>query len=170
MSCRILYNACLNDVFSSMGADTLHTEEQPSTVDTNDSVQTLHDRIEDSLRGSLDEQWEGVLDAWEEAAPSERKAVQAYVSGLRNRILRSLLDIETEEELQRGLATQYIEMKCHWTMLNTQIQHQTARDGAPEEALIYRATCVSLIIQSLEPLLSQERVDNLTAFLAEPLQ
>jgi hypothetical protein len=139
-------------------------------VDTDDPVQTLHDRIEDALRGALDEQWDEVLDEWDAAAPSERKAVRAYVSGLRNRMLRALLDIETEDELERGLATQYIEVKCHWTMLNTQIQHQTARNGEPEDDLIYRATCVSLIIQSLEPLLSQERVDNLTAFLAEPLQ
>ena len=137
---------------------------------THESVDVLHDRIEEALRGTLDRQWEEVLDEWTGAAPSERKAVKAYVSGLRNRILGALLDIDTEDELQRGLATQYVEMKCHWTMLNTQIQHQTARDGSPDDDLIYRATCVSLIIQSLEPLLSQERIDNLTAFLAEPLQ
>ncbi len=153
-----------------MSVDTLQKDLQDETVDNDERVQILHDRIEEALRDGLDAQWEEVLDGWEGAAPSERKAVQAYVSGLRNRILRALLDIDTDEELQRGLATQYIEMKCHWTMLNTQIQHQTARDGAAEESLIYRATCVSLIIQNLEPLLSQERVDNLTAFLAEPLQ
>lgn len=139
-------------------------------MDANDHVQTLHDRIEEALRGSIDAQWDEVLEEWTDAAPSERKAVRAYVSGLRNRMLRALLDIETQDELERGLATQYIEVKCHWTMLNTQIQHQTARDGEPEADLIYRATCVSLIIQSLEPLLSQERIDNLTAFLAEPLE
>lgn len=153
-----------------MSVDTLQMNAQDGTVDTEESVQALHDQIEEALRGTLDTQWEQVLDEWESAAPSERKAVQAYVSGLRNRILRALLDIDTEEELERGLATQYIEMKCHWTMLNTQIQHQTAREGGPDEDLIYRATCVSLIIQNLEPLLSQERIDNLTAFLAEPLQ
>jgi len=153
-----------------MTVNTLQTDSQTEPVDANDPVQTLHDRIEEALRGSLDSQWEEVLDQWTEAAPSERKAVRAYVSGLRNRILRALLDIETEEELERGLATQYIEMKCHWTMLNTQIQHQTARNGDPDQDLIYRATCVSLIIQSLEPLLSQERIDSLTAFLAEPLE
>jgi len=139
-------------------------------VDTDDSVQALHDRIEEALRGGIDDQWDEVLAEWTEAVPSERKAVRAYVSGLRNRMLRALLDIDTEDELERALATQYIEVKCHWTMLNTQIQHQTARSGEPDQNLIYRATCVSLIIQNLEPLLSQERIDNLTAFLAEPLQ
>ncbi|PSQ97782.1 MAG: hypothetical protein BRD55_01185 [Bacteroidetes bacterium SW_9_63_38] len=153
-----------------MSASSLQTQTADTPVDTDEPVQVLHDEIEESLRGALDDQWAEVLDEWRGAAPSQRKAVKAYVSGLRNRILRALLDIDTEEELQRGLATQYIEMKCHWTMLNTQIQHQTARDGQADENLIYRATCVSLIIQNLEPLLSQERVDNLTAFLAEPLE
>lgn len=139
-------------------------------ADTDDSIQALHDRIEEALLGALDDQWDEVLGEWIEATPSERKAVRAYVSGLRNRMLRALLDIDTEEELERGLATQYIEVKCHWTMLNTQIQHQTARSGEPDEDLIYRATCVSLIVQNLEPLLSQEHVDRLTSFLAEPLQ
>jgi len=152
------------------------TDTVPTEPDTNapnsgqeQSVDTMHDQIETALRGELDDQWNEVLDQWERAAPSERKAVRAYVSGLRNRILRALLDIDTEEELRRGLATQYVEVKCHWTMLNTQIQAQTAREGQAKEDLIYRATCVSLIIQRLEPLLNQDRVDKLTAFLAEPL-
>lgn len=150
--------------------DSVRAEEQSPTEKSDETVAVLHDRVEEALRGALDRQWREVIDEWTSGAPSERKAVQAYVSGLRNRILRTLLEIDTEEELQRGLATQYIEMKCHWTMLNTQIQHQTARDGEPDESLLYRATCVSLIVQNLEPLLSQERIDNLTAFLAEPLQ
>jgi hypothetical protein len=35
--------------------------------------------------------------------------------------------------------------------------------------LTYRATCVSLLVEALEPLLSQERVDALADVLAEPL-
>lgn len=153
-----------------MTEDTLLTAQQTEAVNTDDSVSELHDRIENALHGSLNTQWEEVLDHWTSAAPSERKAVHAYVSGLRNRILRSLLDIDTSDELRRGLAIQYVEMKCHWTMLNTQIQHQTARHGEADDDLIYRASCVSLIIERLEPLLSQEQVDTLTAFLAEPLR
>ena len=148
----------------------LSSNQQLKPVNSDEPVETRHERIEEALRGSLDTQWDAVLDDWSGCAPSERKAVRAYVSGLRNRMLGALLDIDTKDELERGLATQYIEVKCHWTMLNTQIQHQTARDGQATDDLIYRATCVSLIIQALEPLLSQERVDRLTAFLAEPLQ
>jgi hypothetical protein len=135
-----------------------------------EKVRALHDRIDDTLRDRLDEKWEQVLAEWEGGAPSQKKAVQAYVSGLRNRIVRSLMEIDTLDELERGVAIQYIEVKCHWTMLNTRIQNQTASDGMAAEDLIYRATCVSLIIEGLEPLLSQERVDRLTDMLAEPLE
>jgi hypothetical protein len=141
-----------------------------TTAEEKERVAGVHRRLEEALRGPLDEQWDEVLDDWDTAAPAQTKAVRAYVSGLRNRILRSLIDITSMEELQRGLAIEYIEMKCHWTMLNTRIQSQTSREGQADSDLIYRATCVSLIIQQLEPLLRKERVDKLTNFLAEPLQ
>ena len=85
-------------------------------------------------------------------------------------MLESLLEIDSLDELERGLAVQYIEVKCHWTMLNTQIQNQTAENGRPDDSLIYRATCVSLILQALEPLVSRKRVDGVTDFLVEPLE
>ena len=143
-----------------------------TTVTATDSppsaVLSLHDRIRDALRDTLDDQWDEVMNHWEEGESSQKRAVRAYVSGLRNRMLSGLLEIDAMDELNRAIAIQYIEMKCHWTMLNTRIQNQTSRDGQARGNLMYRATCVSLIIQALEPLLSQERVDNLTTFLAEP--
>lgn len=129
----------------------------------------LRDRIETALRDPLEEQWDEVLGQWSGAAPSDREAVRSDVAELRDRILESLLTINSLEELKRGLAIGYAEMKCHWTMLNTRIQHQTAETGRPEEPLIYRATCVSLLVQALEPLLSREYVEGIADFLAEPL-
>lgn len=134
------------------------------------SVEDLHDEIEAALRGALDDLWEEVLDQWTEAVPADRKAVRTYVSGLRNRMLRVLLSIDTEEDLRRALATQYVEAKAHWMMLNMQIQHQTARAEDVEPALLYRATCVSLIVQQLEPLLRSEHVERISSFLAEPME
>lgn len=139
-----------------------------ATTDSPEEVASIHSKIESALRGDLDEKWDMVLDEWPEAAQSQRKAVRAYVSGLRNRMYRTLMEIDSLEELERGVGIQYVEVKAHWMMLNTQIQHQTDRDGRAADDLIYRATCVSLIVQALEPLLSQNRVDSLTNFLAEP--
>ncbi|MCS3937859.1 hypothetical protein GGP84_000459 [Salinibacter ruber] len=129
----------------------------------------LKQRVRTDLRDPLEEQWTEVLEQWPEASPSERQVVRQYVTELRDRVLNSLLAADTADELKRGLALGYAEMKCHWTMLNTRIQHQTAQNGRPDEPLIYRATCVSLIVQTLEPLLSREHVQNLASFLAEPL-
>jgi len=139
------------------------------TAGANSSLNDLRGRIEAVLRDPLEEQWDEVLAQWSGAGPSERQAVRTYVAELRDRVLDSLLAIDTLDELRRCLAIGYVEMKCHWTMLNTRIQHQTAQNGRPDEPLIYRATCVSLIVQALEPLLSRDHVEGLADFLAEPL-
>lgn len=144
--------------------------EHESEADTEWELEPLREQVEAALRHPLDEQWDEVLEQWSGAAPSERKAVRSYVSGLRNRLLDALLEIEALDEFKRGVAIQYVEVKCHWTMLNTQIQYQTAREGRPDEALIYRATCVSLILQALEPFLSREHVADLADFLVEPIR
>jgi hypothetical protein len=146
-----------------MGLDTDEATGADPTLDD------LRERTETALRDSLEAQWDEVLEQWSGASPADRQAVRRDVAKLRDRILDSLLSIDTVDELRRCLAVGYVEMKCHWTMLNTRIQHQTAQNGRPDEPLIYRATCVSLIVQALEPLLSRKHVEGLADFLAEPL-
>jgi len=139
------------------------------SMGTGSKMQRLRERIRTALRDRLEEQWDEVLEQWTAAAPSDRQAVRRYVAELRDRVVEPLLSIDSVNEMKRGLAAGYVEMKSHWTMLNMRIQHQTAQTGRPEESLIYRATCVSLIVQALEPLLTQEHVDNFVAFLSEPM-
>jgi hypothetical protein len=146
-----------------MGLDTDDATGADPTLDD------LRERAETALRDPLEEQWDEVLGQWDGASSADRQSVRAYARELRDRVLDSLLAIDTVDELQRCLAVGYVEMKCHWTMLNTRIQHQTAQNGRPDEPLIYRATCVSLIVQALEPLLRRKHVEGLADFLAEPL-
>lgn len=146
------------------------TKQMPNgAADVESELETLRNRVEAALGTSLDEQWDEVLGQWEEASPADRDEVRAQARALRDRLLDSLRAIGSLEELKRGLAIGYIEMKCHWTMLNTRIQQQTAQHGRPKEPLIYRATCVSLIVQGLEPLLNREYVEGVADLLADPL-
>ncbi len=142
----------------------------PKTVAENEKVAFVHERIYEALHDRLDERWEEVLVEWETASPKQQKMVETYVSGLRSRAWRTLSEIRSVDDLETGLAIQYVELKARWTMLNTQIQSQTTKGGTPDEELIYRATCVSLIIEALEPLLRQEQVEALTDRLNASVQ
>lgn len=144
-------------------------QDTETPTDTDSTTEAFRTRIEAALQESLEKQWKDVLDQWTGAEAADREAVWTYAAELRDRILDALLAADSHEALKRCLAVGYVEMKCHWTMLNTQIQHQTSRNGRPEEPLIYRATCVSLIVQAIEPHLNREYVDGLTDFLAESL-
>lgn len=144
-------------------------QETDESADISSELEAFHDRIETALCDSLEEQWAEVLGQWSGAAPAEREAVRTCVAERRDRVLDCFLAIDSLEELKWSLAIGYVEMKCHWAMLNARIQHQTVQRGRPEDFLVYRATCVSLIVQALEPLLSREYVEDLASFLAEPL-
>lgn len=134
-----------------------------------DRICAVHAAIRRLLGDDLDAAWDDVLSTWTGANAEARTAVRADVDGLRNRVLRSLIGTSTMDELEYGVAIQYVELRCHWTMLNARIQHQTAQ-GRPDDPLLYRATCVSQIIDALESLLPPESVDHLSAFVAEPLR
>lgn len=159
----------------SSAAERLQDSPPPSTdaadgpESEQERVRAVHAVIRQLLLEDLDAVWDEVLDTWSQGTPTERRAVRAYVTGLRNRVAQSLLDIRDMDELEYSIAIQYVELRCHWTMLNTRIQNQTA-DGQPDERLLYRATCVSQIIDALESLLPSASIDRLSEFVAEPLR
>jgi hypothetical protein len=132
-------------------------------------VEFVHQHIREALFDGPEDRWDEALSDWD-TTRANREAVKAYVSGLRNRAWQSLRDIGSVDELERGLVIQYLELKSRWTMLNIQIQNQTRRQQEPDGRLLYRATCVSLLVEALEPLLTQERVDALADVLAEPME
>ena len=142
---------------------------EENTVPDEKKVEFVHRHIREALFEGTEDHWDTTLSEWD-TSRANREAVRAYVSGLRNRAWQSLRDITTVDELERGLVIQYLELKSRWTMLNIEIQNQTRRQAEPDERLLYRATCVSLLVEALEPLLTQDRVDALTDVLAEPLE
>jgi hypothetical protein len=142
----------------------------PEPAVDDERVSFVRERIHDALHDGLDERWDEVLVEWEPASPSQRESVKAYVAGIRNRVWKRLRAIPSVEGLEKGLAIQYVELKARWTMLNTRIQSQTVQGAAPDDELVYRATCISLLVEALEPLLRQEQVDGLTDRLNASVQ
>lgn len=140
-------------------------------MDTADSeLEALRDRIQTALRDPLEEQWTEVFEQWTSALPAERRAVRTEVSDLRDRLLDGLLDLGSVERLHRTLALRYVEVKGRWMVLNTRIQDQASQKGRADEALLYRAVGVGLILQALDPLLDREHLEDVGDVLAEPLE
>lgn len=131
------------------------------------SAEELHRRIEEALQFSLEDQWKEIAGEWAEA-PLNRTAVEEELVEMRDRVLSALLEIDTVPELRRALAAQYVELRARWGRLLVQMQAQMSQHQQVEERLIYRATCVHLCIQQLEPLLCWDHVDTFTEALSEP--
>lgn len=137
-------------------------------MDTETSVKELRSGVQHALTDPLDDHWEEVLDQWEEASPSMREKMLKDLNYLRDHMLDVLLEIESKDGLQQGVAFQYVAMKGHWATILAQIHSQTENQQGTER-LIYRASCMSVLIQRLEALLCWEDIDEITAFLDTPL-
>lgn len=142
--------------------DTSPLEEEPT-------VEGLQGRLRKALCGPLDAQWSAVLEQASDLPPSGRKEVRASVSALRNQLLERLLEIDERAALEQGIALQYLELKCRWATLTMMLQRQSARQEGVEDPLLYRATCLSVILQALEPFRAEGRLSDLTDALLEPL-
>lgn len=133
-------------------------------------MEALRERLDTALGPALEEGWEEVLAEWPDGDRGDRERILEEVQALRDRLLGVLLGFSSEAELQRGIAVAYAEAKARWTLLTTQIQDTTKRDGRVDDRLVVRATCISLIVQQLDPLVRPAERKQLTEFLAEPLE
>lgn len=138
--------------------------------DSQTDLDALRTRIDRALGEPLDDRWDEVLDEWSGSERAQRQAVRDEVTALRNRLRETLTEFDSLDRLQRAIAVAYAEVKCRWTLLTVQIRDRTDRDGRVDDRLIHRATCVSLLVQQLDPLVRAADRPEVSAFVGEPLE
>lgn len=121
------------------------------------------------LDPALEEGWGHTLSEWEEAANTQIQATTAYVRGLRNQILNVTDGIESMDELEHILALCYMDLKCQWAILNMQIQYAVVYKDEIREDLMYRATCVTQILDAVQDLLAPADVDAMEDLISQPI-
>ncbi|MEM0982454.1 MAG: hypothetical protein AAGI17_00735 [Planctomycetota bacterium] len=77
--------------------------------------------------------------------------------------------VDSPEDRDMLLAINFIELKSRWIAFNTELNYQVFKKGAPDVATQQRAFGTSLLLATVEPLLSSGDVDQITQFLAEPV-
>ncbi len=83
--------------------------------------------------------------------------------------LDQLDDIKDIEEIPVTLALKYIETKCRWINLNTQINYRLMRTGVPMELEMYRASILSHLLLRMEALLPPQDLQTICDFLSQPV-
>lgn len=137
--------------------------------DSQTDLDTLRTRVVEALGAPLEERWDEVLEEWSGSEPADRQRVRDEVTALRDRLRETLGKFSSLDRLQRAVAVSYAEVKCRWTLLTVQIRDRTNRDGRVDDRLVHRATCVSLIVQQLDPLVRPADLRQVSDFIAEPL-
>ncbi len=104
------------------------------------------------------------------ANPSDVDRVVGWMSALRTDLITLIQEIEDPEEVAMTLAINYIELKSRWIAINTKINYQNFRTGSCDSATALRGAAISQLLALVEGLLTPEDIEQITAFLAEPIR
>lgn len=107
------------------------------------------------------------LSAWENLTPEIIEDTVAWIDGKRQHLLSLINDVEDPEMLEESFAVQYIEFKSTWMSLNTRLNFQMVKQGAPSNELVARATTLSMLIDIVDDYLKDEDITVINDFLAE---
>jgi len=116
----------------------------------------LEEDWEDTVRSMIDddEQVEEILD---------------WVRGFRDEFLELAEDVDDPKEIQTSIVIRYIEIKCRWMMLNTQMQYQAVNTGEPDQEIMVKGSLVSNLLEQLEEFLDEDDIREITEFLSQPI-
>ncbi|EOQ87601.1 hypothetical protein LEP1GSC202_2378 [Leptospira yanagawae serovar Saopaulo str. Sao Paulo = ATCC 700523] len=113
------------------------------------------------------------LDDWVigfEQNQEQKKQIQSWFDSVIHQFIHILNDVEVKEELSVLLFSKYVELKCYWKQLNTQIQYQNFNRGDADPDLIIKASLTTYILIALEPMIHEEDLTEIQQFLTKPIR
>lgn len=127
------------------------------------------EHVKESLTESnLEENWEEIVDSMIDDA-DQKQELLSWVEGYRDEFLEMTEDVQDESEVKTSLILRYIEIKCHWMMLNTHMQYQAVNTGNPDEEIMVKGSLISGLLEKLEDFMDENDVEKITGFLSKPM-
>lgn len=130
----------------------------------------LQDTINQLNDGSLERVAREALNSYQGANPADVEKLVRWTQSLRDDLIALIKEIDDEDEVAMTLAINYIELKSRWIAINTKINYQNFRTGSCDPVSALRGAAISQLLAKVESLLSQDDIDQITQFLAEPIR
>ena len=92
-----------------------------------------------------------------------------WAERLRNEFLTTIRSIEDGDDVYISTVANYIELKSRWIAINNQINYEMIRNGSVDVSSQQRGFAVYALLAAIEPLIQENDVNSLTAFLAAPV-
>ncbi|MCW7497886.1 hypothetical protein EHQ96_02505 [Leptospira levettii] len=105
-----------------------------------------------------------------EQSEEQKTNIHLWFDSMIHQFLDILDDVEIKEELSVLIFSKYVELKCYWKQLNTQIQYQNFNTGEADPNLIIKASLTTYILIALEPLIHDEDLNEIQEFLTKPIR
>lgn len=118
--------------------------------------------LESTLRENM-QGWPGIDEA-------KVEQVVAWAKRYEDELIEHATEVDDPMEFPVSVAVAYIEFKSRWIALNTKMNYQLFRKGECDPVVQWQGTAVSALVGAVEPLLTHDDIQNISRFLATPLQ
>ncbi len=113
------------------------------------------------------------LQSWREdysVPDNDFKTTKSWIEGMIYDFLELVRDVEEDSEMSVTVFTKYIELKCYWKQINSQIQYQNFKTGSANTVLIGKASLTTFILIAIEPLINETELAEIQEFLTKPIR
>ncbi|GBF41557.1 hypothetical protein LPTSP2_08340 [Leptospira ellinghausenii] len=133
-------------------------------------LQLIKDKLSNqNFKSSVSENINEWMIGFEQNEEHKNK-IHLWFDSMIHQFLDILDDVEIKEELSVLIFSKYVELKCYWKQLNTQIQYQNFNTGEADPNLIIKASLTTYILIALEPLIHDEDLNEIQEFLTKPIR
>lgn len=117
----------------------------------------------------LDSKVQEILGSWKQEDPVEIDHLKGWFEIQYENLFYNLEGIFEDDDIQLTLKYRYLELKAKWFQLNNKIQYSLL-NGEIDEALNYKASLLSLLINQFEKVLPSENIQSIKKLLKEQLE
>lgn len=113
-------------------------------------------------------QWKELL-AESPFSEEKKENLWQWITEMWERFVTLAEPIDIEEEFDKFLRNQYIEVKSTWVKINTFIQYELFRSGQPDDDANYRASLLSHLVEFFGDNLSKDEKDLVNKLLVQSI-
>ncbi len=112
--------------------------------------------------------WAETLDALEELTDQERERYSQWIRERRDKFVDTLALLEHPDDIKNVLAALYMESKAAWMQMNHMMNYMMVNRGEYDQRLMCEASLLTKILVVVEQILTEDDLNRLTQFLAQP--
>jgi len=102
--------------------------------------------------------------------PQHLEASRVWIASVFDSVARLERVVDDIDDVRYAVSMRYVSLKATWIEYNTIINYETVKLGEADEAMMYLAGTISVILGAIEKFVDENAISRITTLLADPMK